>query len=221
MRLAVFICGVFLAVSCSPGSDSGEASSDPASSDRMAVPAENIAASEPDKPLQSVEDIQKAYAVIAAQREARSLDSVVLEYSCNNGEKSGTVAYYSKDGEVNLIVHRYAEYSHYSAEDQYFVRDSMLFFAFLKGVSWSFEEGPEGSTRDNIKEKRIYLLDKKPVRCLEKNYVIRSQIKDNPDPETVPDREVDCGSSGSLLKSFAQLAEYRQNPPPSGCLELD
>lgn len=213
--LAIIFASCFL-FSCTQGPDSNAVESDAPSSDSIAV-----STVERDKPIESVEDIQEAFTGIMKQWEGGALDSVSFEYSCHNGGRSGTVSYYSQDGDLRLIVHRYSEYSHYSAEDQYFVRDSTLFFSFLKGISWSFEDGPEGSVRDNITERRTYLLGNQPVKCLEKKYVIRSQIKDKPRPESLPNMEVDCTSSPSLLKSYAQLLQHHRNPPASGCLELD
>lgn len=219
MRLAIFICVVFLAASCTQRSDSGVGSSDTASSGTTSVDSVRVIVPEPDEPIASVEAIQEAYSGVMDRWKSGGLDSVSFEYSCRNGETSGSVTYFSQDGDLQLMVHRYNEYSHYSAEDHYFVRDSMLYFAFLKGVSWSFDDGPEGATRDNITEQRIYLLDQQPVQCLEKKYVIRSHSGDNPRPETVANNQVDCTSASSLLAVYRRLLQHHGNPPPSGCFE--
>ena len=211
LRIIFASCFLF---SCTQGSDSNTVKSEDQSIDSL---ADHVF--EPDKPIGSIEDIQGAYSAVVKQMEGGVLDSVSFEYSCGDGERSGKVSYYSHEGDLQLIVHRYSEYSHYSAEEQYFVRDSTLFFTFLKEVSWSFEEGPEGAVRDNITERRTYLLDKEPVKCLEKKYVIRSQIRDNPRPEIVPNQDVDCTSS--LLKRYPQLMQHHRKAPDSGCLELD
>lgn len=215
-RLFILFLGTCFAFSCTQGTDSHTVKSDNIDLDNLSdtVP-------EPEMPIQSIEDIQQAYSTVIKQVESMVLDSVSFEYSCGNGERSGSVSYYSHDGDLQLIVHRYAEYSHYSAEEQYLVRDSTLFFNFLKEISWSFEEGPEGSVRDHIRESRTYLLDKEPVKCLEKKYVIRSQITNNPRPETVPNEEIDCNSASSLLKKFPVLKNHYEKAPESGCLEWD
>lgn len=215
LNLVVILSGIFLAFSCNQGLDNrfdqSVNTSDTAQLNNM----------KPDKSIQSVEDIQEAYSAVVKQIGVGALDSVSFEYSCGNGERSGRVIYYSQDGDLRLIVHRFAEYSHYSAEEQYFVRDSILFFTFLKEISWSFEDGPEGSVRDNITERRIYVLDQEPVKCLEKKYVIRSQIKDNPRPESLPNKEVGCTSSALLIKKYPQLVQHHRQAPASGCLEVD
>lgn len=206
--------GICFGFSCSPSPDSGTSHAD-----TSFVNSKEVATAESDRPMASVGDIQAAYSEVTERRKRGELDSVSFEYSCREGETSGTVTYFSHDGDLQLVVHRYSEYSHYSAEDYYFVRDSALYFAFLKGVSWSFEDGPEGATRDNIRERRLYLLDQQPVKCLQKEYVIRSHANDNPRPETLANTEVDCASSSSsLLAAYRQLLQHRNNPPASGCL---
>ncbi len=39
---------------------------------------------------------------------------------------------------LRLIKHIYNEYSHFSATDEYFVKNDTLFFSFNKPVWWSF-----------------------------------------------------------------------------------
>lgn len=194
--LYIIFVSCFL-LSCSQGAGSNAVETENSTSDSFANHA-----SDSEKPIHSIEDIQEAYSAVVKQLEGGAFDSVSFEYSCGNGERSGRVSYYSQEGDLQLIVHRYAEYSHFSAEEQYLVRDSTLFFTFLKEISWSFEDGPEGSVRDNITERRTYVLDQEPVKCLEKKYVIRSQIKDNPRPESLPNKEVGCTSSALLIKNI-------------------
>ena len=215
-QLFILFLGTCFTFSCTQGTESNTAKSENSGLDSLAdtVPDTEV-------PFESIEDIQEAYLAVMKQVESRVLDSVSFEYSCGNGERSGSVSYFSHEGELQLIVHRYAEYSHYSAEEQYLVRDSTLFFNFLKEISWSFEEGPEGSVRDNVTESRTYLLDKEPVKCLVKKYAIRSQITNNPRPETVPNEEIDCNSASSLLKKFPVLKNHYEKAPESGCLEWD
>jgi len=169
------------------------------------------------RPLSNLEDIQNAYAEIASELERGILDSSSFAYSCHD-EKKGTISYFTARGQLRLIVHRYNEYDHYDAVDRYFVTDSMLFFVSSNSASWAFESGPEGSTRDNITERRTYLIDHQPVRCLEKKFVIRSQSIDNPSSETVPNNEVDCPPANEVMKLFQLLTKYRHKPT-SGCLD--
>lgn len=165
--------------------------------------------------LNTVADIQKSYASVMKQFEAAAMDSTSFKYSCQ-GEKGGTVTYFSHEGRLRLIVHRYNEYDHYSAVDRYFVEDDRLYFAYLNGISWSFEDG--GGTRDNVKEQRIYVVNQLPIRCLEKNYVIRSKASNNPRSETAPNKEVDCKSPASIIGPYQILLKY-QTEGTSGCLD--
>lgn len=172
---------------------------------------------EPGQSQTSIEAIQKAYADIVTKLVSGALDSTAFKYSCHN-EKSGTVSYFTESGQLRLIVHRYNEYDHFSAVDRYFVKDSTLFFAYTSSVTWAFESGPEGATRDNITEKRVYLVNEQPIKCLEKKFVIRSRAADNPRAETVPSREVDCPSAEAVRKPYRLLTKFRSKPT-SGCLD--
>lgn len=164
--------------------------------------------------LNRITEIQETYAAVVKQLEAGTLDSTSFKYSCQ-GEKGGTVTYISDRGKLQLIVHRYHEYDHYSAVDRYFVNEDKLYFTHLRGVSWSFEEG--GGTRDNIEEQRIYVVNQRPVQCLEKKYTIVSGASNNPLPDTVLNKEVSCKSPASVIGPYRILLKYREKGT-TGCL---
>jgi hypothetical protein len=172
---------------------------------------------EPVKSLTDIGSIQRAYNEISTKATAGDFDSTSFKYSCR-GEKGGTVSYFTEKGKLRLIVHRYNEYDHYSAEDHYYVKDSLLFFTLRKSVVWAFESGPEGSTKDNIKERRVYLVADKPIKCLEKKFIIRSQATNNPRSEDVPSRNVDCPSPATVMEPYLLLTKYRNNPTKE-CLD--
>lgn len=159
------------------------------------------------------EEIRAQFAEINKRYEQGVLDSTSRKYS-ENGERNGTITYYTEKGRLRMILHHYNEYDHYSSKDRYYLADSALFFIFSTGTAWSFEDGPEGSTRDNVTEKRVYLLDGKAVKCLEKKYVIRSQLKENPRPEDIANKELDCTGSEKLIGAFQKYkAVYSPNLP--------
>lgn len=168
------------------------------------------------KPVRTIKDVQQAYADISTKVKKGLLDSVSFKYNCNN-EKDGTVSYFSEKGQLRLMVHRYNEYSHFSASDHYFVQDSMLFFVFKRSVLWSFS-GPQGSTRDSITEQRTYLIKQQPVQCLQKAFVIRSHLANNPKPETLPNKAINCASAKFVMKPYRLLMKYRDQGT-TGCLE--
>jgi hypothetical protein len=166
----------------------------------------------------SVKDIKQLYADINGKLQGGKLDSTSIKYDCS-GERAGTVTYFSNNGELSMIRHRYSEYSHFSATDQYFVSDDKLFFAHLTGISWSFESGnaAAGATKDNILERRLYIVREKAVLCLEKRYVKRSHSSDNPQPANVESKQVDCKPLERVLKDFAKILAFR-NSSGQDCL---
>jgi hypothetical protein len=141
----------------------------------------------------SVEDIKQLYANLNKKLQSGMLDSTSIKYDCN-GERTGTVTYFAEDEKVKIIRHTYNEYSHFSATDQYFLSDDKLFFAHLTGVSWSFQSGKAatGATKDDITEKRLYIVREKPLLCLGKRYVKKSDSQDNLPPESAESKEVNC-----------------------------
>jgi hypothetical protein len=164
--------------------------------------------------LTTVADIQKRYSSVIKQLETGAMDSTSFKYSCQ-GEKGGTVTYFTDEGQLRLVIHRYHEYDHYSAVDCYFVENEKLYFAHLKGISWSFDDG--GGTIDNVKEQRIYVINQRPIRCLEKKYTIRSKASKNPHPESVANTEVDCKPPASIIGPYRILLKHIDNST-SGCL---
>lgn len=151
-----------------------------------------------------IEGIQKVYGKITGQLSQGALDSTSFTYNCKN-EILGSVTYYSHNGRLRMIQHRYNEYDHHAATDQYYIIDSTLFFVYRHQLLWSFESGPEGSTKDDITEQRVYFIDQKPIRCLEKKYIVRSADTNKPDSENIPNKEVNCSSINPLMEPYQNL----------------
>jgi len=166
--------------------------------------------------LTTEQEVQNDYFAITTDYEEGKLDSTTFKYDCD-GEKSGTVTYFSLNGDLKMIIHTHAEYDHNEMKDRYFVKNGILFFAHLWSLSWSFDSGPEGATRDKIIERRVYLSNWKSFKCLEKKYEIRLHAGVNPTPASIPNKEVDCASSKSVEKPFRLLAKYWKMPAPK-CL---
>lgn len=155
-----------------------------------------------------IEGIQKVYGKITEQLEKGVLDSTSFTYNCRN-EIQGRVTYFSHNGKLRMIQHNFNKYDHHAAAEQFYTIDSTLFFVFTHTLLWSFDSGPEGATKDNITEQRVYFVDQKPVRCLEKKYIIRSAASTNPQPESIPNKEVTCSTSTNITEAFEKLVKYR------------
>ncbi len=212
--IACYMAAFLLILSCTQRSQTTTGSQDSLSADTAVASPDTLTHSKPG--LSTVEDIRRSYTATIGKLQRGELDSASFTYDCS-GERSGTVSYFTEAGNLKMIIHRYSEYSHYSATDRYFVQDNQLYFAYLNGVSWTFD-GAEGATRDDITEQRIYLVDEKPVKCLEKKYTTRSAATDNPKSETVPSKDVKCKPAAAILKPYQILLKYHNKPAPS-CLE--
>lgn len=166
----------------------------------------------------NVDEIKLMYAATMKKLTDKVLDSFVKSYNCD-GERSGTVTYYLEHQKLKSIKHVYAEYSHHEATDTYFVQDTVLYFAHLKHLNWSFESGAavDGATRDDITENRFYLIAGKLVQCLEKKYTNHSSSSNLTVADRIPNKTVEC-KSADLLKSFKKLESFRK-VDRSDCLE--
>lgn len=166
----------------------------------------------------SVATIKQVYANTVNQLRAGLLDSVSYNYNCEQ-ERSGKISYFSKDGKLMIIKHSYSEYSHFEANDQYFVNDDRLYFAHLNRLMWSFVSGAgDDVTKDDITESRFYVVDNQPILCLEKKFTIIKNAKDNPTPDNVPNKVVACKPINGLLKDFNALVSFKDKANKD-CLE--
>ncbi|WP_316783878.1 hypothetical protein [Pedobacter frigiditerrae] len=166
----------------------------------------------------SVAAIKQVYAATSNLLNAGQLDSVSYNYNCQQ-ERGGKISYFSKNGKLMLIKHNYNEYSHFEATDLYFVNDGQLYFAHLNKLIWSFVSGAgDGVTNDDITESRVYVVNNQSILCLEKKYTSRKNVKDNPIPNDVPNKVVNCKPIKGLLKDFNALLAFK-NKGNKGCLE--
>jgi hypothetical protein len=159
--------------------------------------------------LDSPGAIQLEYAAVSNAIAKRSLDSVSFKYNCKN-EKGGIVTCFSEKGKVRMLRHSYHEYDHYEATEQYFVKDSALFFLFSKELSWSFDSNaPEtGGTKDNLTERRLYIVKQQAVKCLEKKYVTYSYRTSNPPADKVANKEVKCPALQPVQEKYEALLRF-------------
>ena len=167
--------------------------------------------------ISSIEDIKQLYAEVNSR--LQQMDTLGFNYNCNN-ERSGHVRYYSEDGNLKIITNSYGEYSHFSATNTYFIKDDKPYFIMYDETSWTFDGQANGQpqTKDNVTEKRFYVVDQQLVKCLEKTYVIRSAASDNPNPAQVANKEVTCPSMDELQNAFYTLYKHRTNTSNVECL---
>ncbi len=176
--------------------------------------APDTATSAPQR-LESLEDLRREYNDIASRAESGGMDSTFFDYNCR-GEKVGRVVYLSDEGGLRLIRHTYSEYSHFSATDEYFMKDGTVFFALCRHVSWSFVG--EGETRDEVTERRFYILDGKPLMCLEKKYSFTLPTTADRRAQKAANRETNCSSAEAVLDRCRLLVRYGSGEKSPDCL---
>lgn len=170
-----------------------------------------------DNNLNSVDGIKQEFNLVNSQLLARKLDSVGFEYECE--EMSGNVIYYSEKGKLKAVKHFQAD-SHFSSTETYFLNDGKPYFIFQDETVWSFDGGlpDQPETKDDVTEKRYYIVDNKVLQCLEKKYTLKSNSSNNPKSENVPNKELKNCSIADLEKRFDLLMKNRDRRGRGKCL---
>ncbi|MFD1186527.1 hypothetical protein [Pontibacter rugosus] len=216
MRKLLYLLILFGIFSCEngPSSQSVEGSTPTGETDTTAEVTTVI----PDTAhvLENVGDIKREYDSIVSRAETNSMDSSFFNYDCN-GERLGRVVYFSDEQGLRLIRHTYSEYSHFSATEEYFLKGGSLFFVLYNQTSWRFEG--EGKTRDDVTEKRFYILGGKAVKCLEKKFSVKSPASVNALSPMAENTDTDCASLEDVKVKFELLNKYRGREKYPECLE--
>lgn len=214
MKSLFYAAIIFSMFSCRENSTSGEETA-PGSETKTAETATEPAAERFDK-IKDIEDIKAEQLEIISGIERGSMDSTSVKYNCN-GEKTGRIIYYSENDRLRLIRHIYNEYSHFSATEEYFLKDEVPFFVFYKQVAWSFVN--QDQTRDNITEKRFYIINNAPVKCLQKKFTVLSNDEDALSSDMVPNEEIQCSSLESIREDLELLFKFQNQKEDLSCLE--
>ncbi|KFF19741.1 hypothetical protein [Chryseobacterium sp. JM1] len=171
-----------------------------------------------DSTTDPIEEIKSEYSSLQKQLESKKLTSTGFTYNCND-ERSGKVRFYSDQKEIRIIEHSYDEYSHFGSTEQYFIKDGNLFFIFKEDTGWNFDGGtPEKPiTKDDITESRIYIQNSKSIKCLKKQYSIRSNATEKPSPDKIANKETQCNTD-ELMKTYQSLLKNRDKKGEIKCL---
>lgn len=170
-----------------------------------------------DKDLSTVVGIKQEYNLVNSMLIAKKLDSANFKYECE--ERSGDVVYYYDKGKLKVVKHFQAD-SHFSSTETYFVNEGKPYFVFQDETVWSFDGGlpDKPITKDDVMEKRYYIVDNKAVQCLEKKYTLKSNSGNNPKSENIPNKEMKRCSIADLQKNFELLMKNEDRKSDIKCL---
>ena len=170
-----------------------------------------------DNDLTTVDGIKQEYNLVNSRLLTNKLDSTSFKYDCE--ERSGSVVYYSEKGKLKVIKHFEAD-SHFASNHIYFVDNGKPYFVFKDETAWSFDGGTpdKPETKDNVTEKRFYIVNNKAIQCLEKKYTLKSNSSNNPKSENVPNKELKNCSIAELQKSFDLLMKNKDRREDEKCL---
>jgi hypothetical protein len=214
----LFYCLIFLGfISCNGKSETSITESTDTKQDTLVDTNQEL------KELKTVEDIRTEYQTIQSKITNGKMDSTSFTYECDGG--GGQAVYFSENGQLRKITYS-SGYEHGGTIQEFFLKDNAPFFIFQDISSWAFDaeekqddDNLESATRDDMIERRFYIVDGKLIKCLEKEYVIRSSLKKNPSSETVQNKEVACSDLTELLKDYNLALKYKDKTGKIECLE--
>lgn len=166
----------------------------------------------------AIREIRERYKIIAEAKKAGKLMEKTINYNCPGYPEDGDLTFYTDNSGLKLIELTFSGGSHFGGIDQYYVWDGKLFFSFYDQSWWNFDMNDEDysedsppitNTVDNFTEERFYFYNEQPIRCLQKNYEVKSSKRDNPKTENVPNEEVDCVNAKEVLQKFRQIMAIR------------
>jgi hypothetical protein len=168
--------------------------------------------------LKTVEDIREEYQNIQSKITNGKMDSSSFSYECDG--EGGQLVYFSENAQLRKIIYS-SGYEHGGITQEFFLKDNTPFFIFHDASRWVFDVDAkqEGDTRDDMTEKRFYIIDKKLIQCLEKEFTIRSSIKNNPTSASVANKEVACSELTTLLKDYELALKYKNQTADIECLD--
>ncbi|SFN37018.1 hypothetical protein SAMN05421594_2395 [Chryseobacterium oleae] len=214
MRTLFLAAGLVFIFSCTNDKDK-TALQTPLSKDSLAIKKDS---KQIKNAVDPIEEIKSEYSKLQKQLESKKLTSTDFTYNCND-ERSGKVTFYSDQKEIRIIEHSYDEYSHFGSTEQYFIKDGNLFFIFKEDTGWNFDGGtPEKPiTKDDITESRLYIHNNKSIKCLEKQYSIKSDATEKPTPDKIPNKETQCHTD-ELMKTYQSLLRNKDKKGETKCI---
>lgn len=214
MKKLLLLPTLILLFSCENKKKDSVETKSPSDSLKTSVKKDSFINSSP----QTIDEIKAEYTSLNNQLISKKLDSATFDYEC--GEISGNVVYYSSNGELKNIKHFYAD-SHFSSVENYYLKNGKPYFIFKDDTVWNFDGGtPEKpETKDEVEQQRIYIVNEKPIECLEKKFSIKSSSKNNPKPENVQNVQSKNCSYSELQKTFKILLKNKDKKGKTTCIQ--
>lgn len=167
-----------------------------------------------------IEVVQAVYTDVEQLFTSAKLKLDSIDYTCEETGEAGQLNFYSYQGELRLVRHDYSAGDHFGATENYYVKDGELYFAFIENVAWSFdaeypsEDPTVPPTKDEITEYRYYYhaaqagSEPTPIRCLQKDYVLRSAVELPTDPDQIPNQAMaDCKAGQEAYQKFLDILQ--------------
>lgn len=187
-------------------------------------PSNDLSSSASEDPILN---IQKRYNTINNWLTSATLSMDSFPYTCEANAGGGQVKYFRQNGELVMLRHDFYEGDHAGTTEIYYLHNERPIFIFVESSSWSFG-GPASDdpsiphTIDNVTENRYYFtnyeagIGQQSLKCLQKDYVIRSWIEIPLNKNQIPNKDIECSSNAiDYLNRFKALES--KNLSDIGC----
>ena len=167
--------------------------------------------------------IRERYSQITQLKSKHLLEKSVIRYQCPDYPEEGTVTFYADHGEYRLVELSYSQGDHYGASEEYYIWDNQVFFYYFSSAIWSFDfsnsgDATEANTLDTFEENRVYFSEGKAIRCLKKNYEVRSTDEIPLTADKVANEAYDCFEGAAIINKYEQLLQLAESEDVPGCI---
>ncbi|MCB1179777.1 MAG: hypothetical protein KDK36_19525 [Leptospiraceae bacterium] len=140
----------------------------------------------------SILDIKEKYKII----EQSVLREEKYPLNCDVGEN--TLSFFYDKDELKKIIYKIGADHGYEKKNYYFW-NGKVFFIFIEGGTWRFET--EHTTIDTFYQKRYYIQNDQPIRCLEKEVEGKKDLEKR--LTTLPNKEIkECSNQSEEFKNL-------------------
>lgn len=140
-----------------------------------------------------------------------------LAFECERTREGGRLSFFKEGEEVRLLRYAYYNGDHHGGTISVYVEKEQLFYAQVEESTWSFDEEAlqdDGTphTREDYTHYTYYYdsTGQEGVRCLQKDYVVRSVVALPTEVEKIKTNEISCTGARKIRAFFSQVQRVKR-----------
>ncbi len=172
-------------------------------------------------PLSTEETLDEQQLLIQALEERRAVVDALLAdaklrhdslaFECEHTRDGGRLSFFREEDDLRLLRYSYYNGDRHGGVINAYVAHDSLFYAHVEEGTWSFDqEAPQDDGILHIKEDYTeyfyyYGVAGAAIRCLQKNYIVRSSVELPLELEKIQANEISCGGAQVLQAFFSRV----------------